>query len=62
MGTGLRPLVPRETIQQLIGVTMKSKQRGFTLVELMTVIVFLIAVCGAGTVVWVAAHFIGKLW
>jgi len=41
---------------------MKSKQRGFTLVELMTVIVFLIAVCGAGTVVWVAAHFIGKLW
>jgi len=41
---------------------MKSKQRGFTLVELAMVIVFLIAMCGAGTVVWVAAHFISKFW
>lgn len=41
---------------------MKSKQRGFTLVELAMVIVFLIAMSVAGTVVWVAAHFVSKLW
>jgi hypothetical protein len=41
---------------------MKSKQGGFTLFELLTLIMLLVIFCGGGITLYVAVHFISKFW
>ena len=41
---------------------MRNKQKGFTLVELMTVLVFLVFVVIGGGLLYTAFHFITKFW
>ena len=41
---------------------MRSKQKGYTLVELMIVISVLVSACAAIGVMVVAGHFIAKCW
>jgi prepilin-type N-terminal cleavage/methylation domain-containing protein len=39
-----------------------KKQRGFTVVEVMAVLVVLTVLTGAGVAIFTAVHFIGKFW
>lgn len=42
---------------------MKTKQKGFTAVELVIAVFGLLAwITVVGLVIWVAVHFISKLW
>lgn len=41
---------------------MIRKQKGFTLPELLFLIAFVIALFAAGGLVYVAIHFIAKIW
>ena len=40
----------------------KRKQSGFTLIELIVVVGFVALLALGGTLIYVGAHFIGKLW
>lgn len=40
----------------------KSKQRGYTLIELGMVVAFVASIAICGTLIYVVSHFIAKLW
>lgn len=48
---------PRLSMEAIV-----PKESGFTVVELLTCLVFLAAIAAAGGIVWAACHFIAKFW